>query len=95
MTTQAERRHLDAVASLGCIVCRHMGLYSPALIHHVRTVNGKRITRNHAYVLPLCPRHHAAYYPTGFHAGSRTWQEQHGTEESLMEEVAGLLEIAS
>jgi hypothetical protein len=93
--TKSERAHLDAVSELGCLVCRAMGYWSPALIHHVRTIQGQRITRNHAYVLPLCPMHHSADYKTGFHTGSRSWQRLHGSEESLLELVQQLLTEAA
>lgn len=101
MTTVAERRHMTAVAALGCIVClKDLGVYSPAIIHHVRTINGNRTTRNHMLVLPLCPFHHRhdSGIGNGFHAGTRTWQLVHGTEVQLMEAIADLLnlgEIAS
>ena len=42
----------------------------------------------HTRVLPLCPRHHRACYPTGFHAATRSWQQEHGSEEALLEQVA-------
>lgn len=95
MTTKAERDHLDAVASLGCIISRKMGMgYVPAEIHHVRTLDGQRIKRNHMLVIPLSPWfHRLGPMGEGFHSGSRTWQKIHGTEAELLEEVAGLLEI--
>lgn len=51
--TAAERRHLDRVASLGCLVCD-----SPATVHHVTSDGYKRLTRTHERIVPLCPRHH-------------------------------------
>ena len=85
---------MDRVAGLGCIACRNLfHTFSPSLIHHVRTLNGQRITRNHMLVLPLCHAHHSADSENGFHHGSRTWQSIHGTEAELLEEVRGLLEI--
>ena len=86
---------MDAVSKLGCIVSRNKGLgFVPAEIHHVRTLNGQRITRNHMLVIPLSPWYHRLG-PMGqaFHAGSRYWQSIHGTEAELLEEVRGLLEI--
>ena len=41
----------------------------------------------HNRVLPLCPQHHRACYPTGFHAAPRTWQQEHGSEEQLLAQV--------
>ena len=87
--TNAEQAHLNAVAALGCLVCIHMGYPdSPAEIHHIRTMNGKRIVRNHIFVLPLCPTHHRlGGWGVAFHAGSREWQRIHGTEEMLLNEI--------
>jgi hypothetical protein len=78
--TAAEQAHLDAVQALGCLVCRGV-----AEIHHVRSLRGVRIRRNHMLVLLLCPTHHRTG-PEGvaFHAGSREWQRIHGSEESLL-----------
>jgi len=77
--TAAEQVHLDAVQRLGCLVCG-----APALIHHVRSLAGVRITRNHRLVLPLCWAHHSADSPVGFHAGSKPWQVRHGSEADLL-----------
>lgn len=51
--TAQEKRHMDRVAALGCLVCR-----SPAELHHVTSDGLKRIARSHQRVVPLCPRHH-------------------------------------
>lgn len=79
--TKAEQAHLDAVQGLGCLVC-----HRDAEIHHVRSIKGKRIKRNHMLVLPLCPEHHRVEggFGIGFHAGSARWQEIHGDEEGLL-----------
>ena len=92
--SKKERDHMDRVASLGCIACKNLGFgHSKPLIHHIRTLNGQRITRNHLLVLPLCFSHHSADSENGFHHGSRTWQTIHGTEAQLLEEVKALLEL--
>ncbi len=86
--TKAERRHMDLTASLGCVACRNAGLgASPAELHHVRAGQGVGQRARHTQVLPLCPRHHRASYPTGFHAAPRSWQAEHGTELELLEQV--------
>lgn len=87
--TKADKRWLDDVSSLGCIACRNAGLgQSLAEIHHVRSGSGMAQRAEHTRVLPLCPRHHRACYPTGFHAAPRSWQQEHGSEEALLEQVA-------
>ncbi|MDR6993493.1 hypothetical protein J2Y65_000117 [Aeromonas salmonicida] len=42
----------------------------------------------HTQVLPLCPRHHRACYTTGFHSAPKSWQAEHGSEETLLAQVA-------
>ena len=49
----AERRHMDRIARMGCLVCQR-----PATIHHVTSDGYARITRSHALTAPLCPVHH-------------------------------------
>lgn len=87
--TKADKLHLSDVASLGCIACRNAGLGpSIAEIHHVRSGSGMAQRAAHTQVLPLCPRHHRACYPTGFHAAPKSWQVEHGSEETLLEQIA-------
>lgn len=89
MTTKAEHRHMDAVAGLGCIVCRNLGYgASIAEIHHVRMGNGMSQRASHFDVLPLCPAHHrTGGIGVALHAGQRTWEAAYGTESELLEQV--------
>lgn len=53
--TAKERKHIERVMSLGCLVCK-----APASAHHVTGsshVMG-RLPRSHELVVPLCPKHH-------------------------------------
>ena len=87
--TKADKQHRSDVASLGCVACRNAGLGpSPSEIHHVRSGSGIAQRAEHTRVLPLCPRHHRACYPTGFHAAPKSWQAEHGSEETLLAQVA-------
>lgn len=80
---------LDEVANLGCVVCRReFNIYSPALIHHIRTWNGHRIDRDHRFVLPLCyPHHDKKINGVSFHADSKLWIKKFGTQEELLRTV--------
>jgi hypothetical protein len=51
--TATERRHLEWVASMGCLVCD-----MPSTVHHVTSDGYQRLTRTHERIVPLCPRHH-------------------------------------
>tara|TARA_R100001082_G_scaffold32635_2_gene16783 strand:- start:3394 stop:3714 length:321 start_codon:yes stop_codon:yes gene_type:complete len=51
-----ERKWMDLIASLGCIVCRlFYGCNSPAEIHHI---DGKTKKEAHLNTIPLCYKHH-------------------------------------
>ncbi|NCW19477.1 MAG: hypothetical protein EBW39_09765 [Betaproteobacteria bacterium] len=53
--TKDEKRHLSAVAELGCAVCRRMGYEgTPSEIHHLRAGTGAGRRSSHMDVVPLC-----------------------------------------
>ena len=52
-STLAERRHMDRVASLGCVICD-----SPSEVHHIREGQGMSQRAQHYLTVPLCPEHH-------------------------------------
>jgi hypothetical protein len=60
------KRHMERVASIGCVVCRRLhGCYSPAEIHHVAEGSG---VRSDFSVAGLCPEHHDEHRTgSGFH----------------------------
>jgi hypothetical protein len=54
--TKEEQAYLDAVSTLGCIICTiYLNQQTPAEIHHV---DGKTKPGCHFKILPLCPPHH-------------------------------------
>jgi hypothetical protein len=50
------KQHLEAIASLGCVVCRRIldAGYVPAMPHHI----GSPDERNDWLTIPLCHEHH-------------------------------------
>ena len=74
---------MDAVAALGCVVCRRaLGCYSPAEIHHTQ---GKTKPGAHMLVLGLCPQHHRlGCRGVALHAGRRVWERLYGTQAELL-----------
>lgn len=91
--TQEEKRHLSAVADIGCILCRRMGhMGTPAEVHHIRSGVGKAQRASHFETLPLCPEHHRG--ATGIHGlGTKGFVKKYGiTEHELLDEVIKLLE---
>lgn len=91
--TKAEREHLGRVASLGCIACLNLGHFdTPAEIHHITTGVGMGQRASNFDTLPLCPLHHrTGARKVAIHAGKRIWEEKHGTELDLLEQVRGML----
>jgi len=90
--TAAEKAHMTAVASIGCIPCGDMGYQnSPAEIHHV--YNGG-IRASHWQVIPLCSIHHRnGGFGEAVHNGKRTWEANYGTEKELLKRVNKLLGV--
>ena len=90
MATKDEKKYLNKVASIGCILCRSaFGVKdSPAEIHHIRRFGGKRST---SPVIPLCPEHHRGN--SGVHGlGAKGFEAKWGTsQEALLEKVNELL----
>ena len=74
MSTKAEKRYMNRVAELGCVVCRMLGYGpTPAQLHHVREGQGMAQRAQNWLVVPLCPEHHQG--KTGVH-GDRSAMRQ-------------------
>lgn len=79
-----ERRHMNRVAALGCLVCG-----GEATIHHVTGYADRigRLPRSHMNVVPLCPPHHQIIYDSQIHfpqsveaLGHRGFYQEHGID---------------
>jgi len=84
--TSAEKRHMNKVAAIGCIVCHEfLGVETPAIIHHVRDGLGIG-QRNHKIVLPICPGHHKdGGFGVAIHDGQEEWEKNFYTEQRFLE----------
>lgn len=79
MSTKAEKRYMNRVADLGCVVCRMLGYGpTPAQLHHVREGQGMAQRAQNWLVVPLCPEHHQG--KTGVH-GDRSAMRQLKVDE--------------
>ena len=77
--TAAERKHMDAVASLPCLICGA----TPVSIHHVRRYGE---TRKHSKVVPLCYKHHQG--AAGIHTlGKREFERLFMTQDAMLKET--------
>lgn len=81
MTTAAESRHLDRIANIGCILCRHLGHFNtPAEVHHIREGQGMSQRASHFLAVPLCAEHHRG--PNGLHGlGTRAFFRRYNLDE--------------
>lgn len=96
--TVAESRHMAAVASLGCIVCRtqRWGITPPELtaVHHITEGRGLSQRTTHFEVIPLCAQHHqTGGHGVAIHAGERVWEARFGTERLLLAATYLLLKL--
>ena len=85
--TKDEKKHLNQIAELGCILCSEvLGIENcpPAEIHHVRRYGAVRST---SPCLPLCPEHHRGN--SGVHGlGVKGFEKKWGIScEELLEQV--------
>lgn len=82
----ASKRHLTRLASLGCILCRHLGdSGTPAEIHHLREGQGAAQRGSDWTSVPLCPEHHRG--ASGLHGlGTKGFYARYKLDElSLLE----------
>jgi len=95
--TASEKRHMGAVARIGCIVCWNLGYgFCEAEVHHVRFSAGTGQRAAHVDTIPLCPPHHRiGGHGIAIHAGQETWEANFGNEAELLDQVRRmLLEVA-
>tara|TARA_R110000764_G_scaffold218067_3_gene305360 strand:- start:59 stop:391 length:333 start_codon:yes stop_codon:yes gene_type:complete len=89
--TAAERRHMDAVAQLGCICCHKMGYDdSPAELHHIKEQTGMGLRSSHYEVIPLCPMHHRSS-DVAYHVAPAKFTAKWGSQRSLLEYTMDML----
>ena len=93
--TKEEKKHLDAVRDLGCIVCRQFGVSSPGVPHHI---NGKTTHGAHFDVINLCQNHHQTksndkppYWISRHGDGRRAFEETYGSERKFLIETNKIL----
>ena len=91
---KATKKRFDALASIGCSVCRtQWGIYTPAVIHHALGLeNGRMIGRKAPddKTLPLCVEHHSGFL--GIHRlGKREWETMFGSQAWHIEECNRLI----
>jgi hypothetical protein len=90
-----EKKHMDAVFQIGCIVCLNKGFPNHAVeIHHVV---GKTKEDAHMKVLPLCFDHHRGgknVEPViSRHPWKKRFETAYGTEQELLKQISDIMEL--
>ena len=87
----AAKRHLSRVASLGCVICRRLGMSdTPAEIHHPRFAAGMAQRASDWLAIPACPEHHRG--PRGIHGDRSVLRQIKADESALLADVIELLD---
>ena len=92
--TVKEKKHMDKVSQIGCIVCRNEGRgYVPCEIHHII---GKTKPDAHFHVIGLCYEHHRRgennQIYVSRHPYKREFEKRYGTEDKLLSDVRKYLD---
>jgi len=88
---KAEKELYGKIASMGCILCLHLGYGpTPCEIHHIRRFGGKR---ENAEVIGLCPEHHRGN--SGVHGlGRKGFESRYSIDEqALLQKTMELLTL--
>lgn len=98
MATKAEKKHMNAVAELGCVVCyRIYGPHAPGPVelHHPRRGTGMGQKASNDDVIGLCVEHHRGN--TGVHGlGTKGFFKHYGFDEAdLLQDVKDRLAQAA
>jgi len=80
------KKHLERLVDLGCIICRKMGFpNSPAEIHHIRYKDLGISRRSKAReCIPLCPNHHRNGSES-YHYSPKKFTKKWGTQKELLD----------
>lgn len=93
--TVAEKRHMDRVASLGCVLCTELGQEPTGRItlHHPREGQGGAQRSPHWLVIPLCEDCHQGEH-NGWHGRRALWRLARWTELDALAATIQALEAA-
>lgn len=95
-TAKEQQAHKDALAQLGCMVCRRLFPYlapGPVELHHLR--GGGWGKGDYTTLIPLCPEHHRG--DSGVHGlGTKGFGKHYGfTQADLLLDALSLLEVTA
>ena len=85
--TAAEKRHLNKVASIGCLICG-----APANIHHPRFDCGMSQRASNWLAIPLCKFHHQdGPHGHAIHNGKQEFEKNYMSEQEMLAKVIEIL----
>lgn len=84
--TAKEKKHLDKISSLGCLV---PDCSNPANVHHIRSGQGTAMRASHYLTIPLCKEHHQGDF--SIHNSKREFENIFGSELDLLAETISRL----
>lgn len=92
--TKAEREYIGKAVSLGCALCRHLGLgETPSEYHHKRTGVGAGARASHFDGFPLCYPHHRGSNEAIHAMGRKAWERAFDvTEQFFVDQTKQLTE---
>lgn len=96
MTPSERKERFDALARIGCIVCRvYMQTWSEPHIHHLQGIKYRAMGKkaDDKFSIPLCPAHHQHGRPS-VHGNPKEFADTFGTQEELLEMTNKMIEAA-
>lgn len=81
-----KRERYEKLIEIGCILCQERwGIYTPAEIHHLRSMGSAGKRASWEQTIPLCPAHHrTGGYGVAYHAGKDGWEQSNETSEARL-----------
>ena len=81
-----DKERFSKLKQIGCIACQQRGVFSDAVIHHIRKFTGIGLRPPHDKTIPLCPEHHNMGNES-IHLNKAKFEELFGTELHLLDKT--------
>ena len=98
MTSQERKERFDAIARIGCVVCRiYKGVHTEPHIHHLTGLKYRSMGKkaDDANSVGLCVWHHqGGSDEPSIHGTPAAFEEQFGTQEWLLDAQNKMIEAA-
>jgi hypothetical protein len=81
-----DKERFSKLKQIGCIACQKRGVFSDAVVHHIRKFTGIGLRPPHDKTIPLCPEHHNMGNES-IHLNKAKFEELFGTELHLLDKT--------